>query len=320
LSLYLVGERQTDRETKRRAEAISLARRKELNQGEGDPGERRRESFVQFVRDIANTKSGNTKKSWLSAAKHLRDCFPGGLSFGKVNRRNLEDFRKYLLEKLGQPSSAALYLGHVKAAVNVAVEENILPFDPSRKVKIKSRRRLPVHFTLDELRKLQETSCRNKEVKTAFLFSAFSGLRISDIEGLKWVDVNFVGRYIEFVQKKTGRPERLPLGAQARKLLKEQQRSGDTGGHVFSLPHRSTINDVLKAWARDAGIEKNISYHKARHSFAVLATRFGVDLFVLSRLLGHSSVAITQLYAQVVDEQKKKAVEKLPTLRGKTSR
>jgi len=86
------------------------------------------------------------------------------------------------------------------------------------------------------------------------------------------------------------------------------------GEYVFTLPSRGKLDTMLKLWAGDAGLDKRISFHKARHTFATLAVSAGVDIYTLSKLLGHASGATTQIYAQVGDEHKKKAVEMLPTL------
>jgi integrase len=309
--LYLVGDRLQDRETEKRAEELCLARRKELNAGEGDSAQRRKESFVQYMRDVSNTKTGKTKRSWINAANHLAEAFPNGLTFSQVTRKNLETLKRSLLQNLGQASSAAFYLGVVKTAIRQAVDENILSFDMARPVKIKFHHRLRIYLSLDDLKKLQETPCEDEEVKRAFLFSAFSGLRLSDVENLKWASVHLDGGYLEFTQKKTGSPERLPLAAQAQEILAAQ---GHSGEFVFDLPRRGKLDTMLKLWGKDAGLDKRISFHKARHTFATLAISAGVDIYTLMKLLGHSSVQVTQLYAHLVDEHKQKAVDMMPTL------
>jgi integrase len=316
LNLYLIGNTKVDKRTKDLAEKLRGERSDQLNQGGLDPGKRRRESFIDSVREIGNTKKGTTKASWLVAANYLAAKFQGGLRFTEVNQDNMQAFADYLQQNV-EPSSAYVYFGKIRAAIHKAIGRGILTFDPSREIKIKVQRRLPVHFSLDELNKLVETPCSNEEVKRAFLFSAFSGLRLSDVENLKWSSVHLDEGYIEFTQKKTGSSERLPLSDQAKEILQSATKEGQEA--VFALPKRSSIRDYLHAWGKAAKIEKPLSFHKARHSFAVLAITSGVDLFTLSKLLGHSSVVMTQVYAKVVDEKKVQAVAMLPMLNGKVS-
>jgi site-specific recombinase XerD len=80
------------------------------------------------------------------------------------------------------------------------------------------------------------------------------------------------------------------------------------------LPRQSTIDKQLKAWAKAAEIKKSVSMHKARHTFATLSLASGIDIYTTSKLLGHKNLATTQIYAQVIDEKKKRAVDMLPKI------
>jgi site-specific recombinase XerD len=73
-------------------------------------------------------------------------------------------------------------------------------------------------------------------------------------------------------------------------------------------------NEVLKKWAKAAGINKNLSSHVARNTFATLALTNGVDLYTVSKLLGHRDIAATQIYAKIIDKKKEEAVDMLPPL------
>lgn len=73
-----------------------------------------------------------------------------------------------------------------------------------------------------------------------------------------------------------------------------------------------SANAFLKRWAKHVGINKNITFHCSRHSFATLAINSGVDLYVVSKLLGHTNIQTTQVYAKIVDESKNKAIDLLP--------
>jgi site-specific recombinase XerD len=74
------------------------------------------------------------------------------------------------------------------------------------------------------------------------------------------------------------------------------------------------IDKQLKKWGEDAEVKKPMSMHKARHTFAVLGLSSGIDIYTISKLLGHKNLATTQIYARVVDEKKRKAVDMLPTI------
>ena len=89
-------------------------------------------------------------------------------------------------------------------------------------------------------------------------------------------------------------------------------KNGDT--LVFSLPPEWKVWGHLQLWNERAGIEKHISFHVSRHTFATLALTNGVDLYTVSKLLGHTSIKNTQIYAKIVDQKKKDAVNLIPEI------
>lgn len=86
------------------------------------------------------------------------------------------------------------------------------------------------------------------------------------------------------------------------------------------LPNPSWISKPLKRWIEAAGIKKSISFHCFRHSYATLQLASGTDIYTVSKMLGHTNVKTTQIYAKVVDEKKNKAAQaiKLDTIETKT--
>ena len=115
------------------------------------------------------------------------------------------------------------------------------------------------------------------------------------------------------LQQKTGEPVYIPLSANALQWLPNRGRKGDSA-NVFELPHVSTIEKWLGHWAEEAGVTKHLTYHVSRHTFATLTLAYGADLYTVSKLMGHSNVQTTQIYAKIVDENKRKAVELIPKL------
>ena len=80
------------------------------------------------------------------------------------------------------------------------------------------------------------------------------------------------------------------------------------------MSNQSKLGNVIKPWCKHAGIDKRVSFHTARHTFATLALTQGVDLYTVSKLLGHKTIQATQIYAKIVDEKKKAAMELLPMI------
>ena len=132
---------------------------------------------------------------------------------------------------------------------------------------------------------------KHEEIKHAYLFSCFCGLRISDVKRLKWKDVFMdSGQYrLAVSMKKTQEPIYLPLSSEALKWMPER---GDKTPEdfVFELPSGNEVNRLLKPWAKAAGISKRFSYHTSRHTFATMMLTLGADLYTTSKLLGHADV------------------------------
>lgn len=162
-------------------------------------------------------------------------------------------------------------------------------------------------LTADELRRMADTPCLNDEVKRAFLFACFCGLRVSDITTLQVGDIlpdGHGGSMVHKRQVKTRAIVDVPLSEAAMRYLP------DTTGRkadelLFTLPNVFTINYDVKAWAKAAGIEKRVTFHVARHTFATLMLTVGGDLFTTSKLLGHQDIRTTQIYAEIVDQKKR---------------
>jgi integrase len=173
------------------------------------------------------------------------------------------------------------------------------------------------YLTFDEVKAMVDTPCKNEMIKKAFLFSCFCGLRYSDVKNLTWKKIQEVatGTYqVEITQQKTGETLYLPLSDNALTWLPERLDAKDDDV-VFNLPSSpTTIEKHLGLWAEEAGVKKHVTFHVSRHTNATLMLYFGADIYMVSKLLGHTNVRTTQVYAKIVDESKRKAVNLIPSI------
>lgn len=163
--------------------------------------------------------------------------------------------------------------------------------------------------TLDkeELRRLASTPCSNPWVKRAALFTAFTGLRHSDVMQITWGQFKKTpsGWRLDFDQEKTNVPNYLPISDQTFSLCGEPGKPTD---YVFKkCPEINNTNKIIHKWVAAAGIERRITYHCFRHTFATLLLQQGTDLMTIKSMLGHTRVTTTEIYAHIVDESKNKA-------------
>ena len=213
-------------------------------------------------------------------------------------------------------STANAYFQLFTSALNEAVRQKKIAANPvlylSREDKkpIKAERSNRTFLTIEEVKQLATTDFKNESIKQAFLFACFTGLRISDIRNLTWG--NIVERngsfFVTITMQKTREPLTIKLNKQAAKWLPKKNATKE----VFDLPvYNAIINDNLKRWAKKAGIEKSLCFHMSRHTFATMELTLGADLYVVSKLLGHNDVSVTQIYADIINKKREEAVDLL---------
>lgn len=213
-------------------------------------------------------------------------------------------------ERTISPGCAHHHQAVFNGALNKAVREGLLTANPmkslDRKEKFQPSPEDREFLTIEELRSLMALPCSNEQVKKAFVFSCFTGLRLSDARTLTWRKVYKTpdGKtlYIHVFMQKTQKPNNIPLSQEALNCL---QTKDDLDEPIFTLPASdATINYHVKKLVKAAGIEKKVSFHCSRHTFATMMLTLGVDIYTTSKLLGHANVTTTAIYAKIVDKKK----------------
>ena len=311
------------------ADGIRALRQKEFDNAElyTDDDNRKVEAkqkaetnFILYFEKLAYKRNKNRSESillsWLCVYDYLKKFSGETLLFANLTESWCEDFKEFLLTTKSRKSSEAIlaqnsavtYYSIFKAALKKAFVDGYLTTDLSAKTKgiklLETRREF---LTIEELNKLAETPCNNPTLKKAALFSALTGLRLSDVQKLTWKELVFDGSLykINFTQKKTKGVEYMPISEQAFGICGER---GESNALVFEkLPDSAWISSPLKHWVESAGINKKITFHCFRHTFATLQLSNGTDIYTVSKMLGHKDLKVTQIYAKIVDETKQKA-------------
>lgn len=339
LKMYLVPERTPadkvqNAETLRTANAIRARRIIELQNdvyGFTNSKSKGKIPLCAYIRRQSDKYREKGKRSMfrnLDVLARLVEEYAPKITVAQVDRRYLLGFIEYM-------GKAKSYKGGPLAPVTIenlfsllatllkkAVADDIIQINPLTKLKTDERPQAKQpgreYLTIDEVKRIAEIECtdRRERVRRAFLFSCFCGLRLCDIRRLRWCDIQTVkdGRkQIEITQQKTGEPLYLPLSDNALYWLPEQGAAPDNSP-VFALPVSSCLEVHLSNIAQVAGIKKRVTFHVARHTNATLLLSYGVDIYTVSKLLGHTSVKTTQIYAKVIDENKRRAVDKIPSI------
>lgn len=342
LKMYLVPEltradREKNRETLKLADAVRAKRVVELRNGQFgfQPTTSPSIRFFDYYRAMCEKRLGTESRgnwgNWYSCLHHLKkyekrenitfaDITPEWVQGFKDYLENEavawgHDFRKRIKDKPLARNSKLSYFNKLRACLNQAIEEGVILTNPMRGIDgFKPEEGTRMYLTLDEVRKLAVTECEYPQIKAAFLFSCLTGLRRSDVLRLTWGDVHKQGEFtrIIFRQKKTSGQEYLDISPQAAELMGER---GLPDEHVFTDIHSpSCTNNTLKLWVAKAGINKTITFHCGRHTFATLMLDIGTDIYTVSKLLGHRDLSTTQIYAKVMDKNKQAAVASIPTI------
>lgn len=176
-------------------------------------------------------------------------------------------------------------------------------------------------LTLDEVKTLAITPYEGGEpdIRRAFLFSLYTGIRWCDVRKLKYSNVDFATGVLKFEQSKiAGRSKNsgvvTPLSPMILKLIGPPPTGEALSQTIFTLPSSWSCNYHIGKWVAKAGIPKHITWHCARHSFAVNVLNNGANIKTVQALMGHASIEMTEKYLHVVDELKHKAINSLPEL------
>jgi site-specific recombinase XerD len=212
---------------------------------------------------------------------------------------------------------------YFKRIVLDAMEDGLIRTNPCKGIVVKHDRQQLTKEILspDEIKKLIATRYEeeNREVQRAFVFSLFTGVRWCDVKLMTHGNVDMTTRTLRFNQKKVdGRSAHsavvFPLSDDLVSLIGEPSQPYDPKELIFKIPNYSTCNKHLKRWIRAAGINKWISWHCARHSFAVNVLDKGANIKTVSTLMGHCGISTTEKYLHVLDKQKMEAVDSLGSI------
>jgi len=342
LKLYLVPERtradrEKNRETLKLADAIRAKRVVELRNGQYGFQQQFATAtrFFDYYRSLCEKRLGAESRgnwgNWYSCLHHLKKYEKReNITFAEITSEWVQgfkdylendavawghDFRKRIKDKPLSRNSRVSYFNKLRACINQAYEEHIIALNPLRGIEgFKAEEGTRMYLTIDEVKLLARTECDYPQIKAAFLFSCLTGLRRSDVLRLRWGDVYQQGDFtrIIFKQKKTNGQEYLDITAEAAELMGER---GEPSDYVFTDIHSpSCTNNTIKLWVARAGINKDITFHCARHTFATMMLDLGTDIYTVSKLLGHRELSTTQIYAKVLDKNKQAAVAAIPSI------
>lgn len=339
LHLYLVQNPRTPSERIQNKETLKLAMkiREEREQEflEDKEGYRlKKERQINFLEYFQKYIEEYTKKDIRMLEMALRefkiflDETPQYKKFGKslkpeqLNKDMMVSFTEFLQDRHRGEGAKSTYQ-RFKKVVHYAIEHDVMRTNPCAGVSIKIDDQILRKdvLSLDEIQTLISThyAGENPNIRRAFLLSLYCGLRWCDVKDLTFSNVDYGNKQLRFEQNKTkGHSVNsgvvIPLNEGLLRLIGEPTGSQTKQSLIFPLPSSTMCLKALRRWVARAGIDKHITWHCARHSFAVNILNNGANIKTVASLLGHSGLKHTEKYTRAVDKLKEDAINSLPKL------
>jgi integrase/recombinase XerC len=260
-------------------------------------------SFYDFAEAKANQFTGKfspaTIKNYFDQIHKMKEFSPV-LNFIDITPAFLTKYDIYLKkERANKRNTIIKSLKFVKNIVNKAISENIIKENPIEKHKLGEIKGHRIALTAAELKTLENIYDKGSldkhrhNVLRYFLFGCYCGLRFQDMKRLKFSNIK--NDFITVEMGKTKEIVEIPLISEAKKLI---PLSGFDKQNVFRVLTGQPTNRYLKEIMIIAGINKHISFHCSRHTFATIAKSSGMEYDVISKILGHSDLKTTKIYAK----------------------
>lgn len=269
----------------------------------------------------AQEQKGVKDQKLIHNTVHALTAYNINVAMRDVNRDYIIGLTNFLRNDYRSPRGKKLkdysvinYLGCLRNALNMAVREDVIADNPIMKLSAQDKVKAPEsqreYLTIEEVQKLEETDSPYPHIKQAFLFACYTGLRCSDVRSITWGKIVKDGeKYrLHTVMFKTKRPFYIPLSKKAMQWMPERGDKTDDDLIFENIPVQVNTKLYLQPWLDKAGITKPITFHCSRHTFGTMMLTLGADIYTTSKLMGHTKVEVTQIYAKIINKKKDDAV------------
>lgn len=338
LHLYLIASPRTPIEREENNQTLELAKKVRFERGqellESEEGYRlKKDNKIDFYdyyqkymdnytkKDLKNIRLAFVRFKSFIAETPEYSFYKSNIKVQNINHDMMENFAEYLKEHSVGEGGLTLWK-RFKKVMKYATEHDIFRKNPCDGISIRVDEESLKKDILseDEISALMAAHCKqeNPEIRRAFIFCLYCGLRFCDVKELTFANVDYSNRLLKFDQNKTtGHSSSsnvvIPLNDNILFLIGKKGKDA-TDDLIFHLPSHTMCLKALRNWTKKAGIEKHITWHCARHSFAVNILNNGANIKTVANLLGHSSIRHTEKYTRAIDELKKAAIDSLPEL------
>ena len=340
LSLYLWQAPRTPIERQQNKETLELAKKIRFERGqellESVEGYRLKKSrdinFLDYFQAYIDKYTKKDIRMVEIALKRFVDFLNDTPEYKKYAKRikpeqitkdMVEAFTEYLQGRSVGEGAKSIY-ARFKKVIKYAIEHDAMIKNPCTGITIKvDEQQLKKEvLSQEEIQALIATHYDNENpnIRNAFILCLYCGLRFCDVKDLTFANVDYSNKLLRFEQSKTKGHSAssgvvIPLNDGILKLIGEPTSPDNRDELIFPLPSYEMCLKALGRWVKRAGINKHISWHCARHSFAVNILNNGANIKTVASLLGHSGLKHTEKYTRAIDSLKQDAINSLPELK-----
>ena len=278
---------------------------------------------AEFAKKVGHSRAKGTFQRYITVCKHIREFLPHtykreDIPLKELNLTFINDFEYFLrTEKKCRTNTVWGYMIVLKHIISIARNDGRLPFNPFAGYINSPESVDRGYLTQKEIQTLMDAPMKNtyhELVRDLFVFSVFTGLAYSDVKNLTAdrLQTFFDGNlWIITRRKKTNTESNIRLLDVPKRII-EKYKGLARDGHVFPVPSNGNCNKILKEIGRECGFKVRLTYHVARHTNAttVLLSN-GVPIETVSRLLGHTNIKTTQIYAKITAQKISQDMETL---------
>lgn len=278
---------------------------------------------TEFAKKVGHSRAKGTFNRYQTVCKHIREFLPHiykreDIPLKELNLTFINDFEYFLRTvKKCRTNTVWGYMIVLKHIISIARNDGRLPFNPFAGYINSPESVDRGYLTQQEIQTLMDAPMKNKThelVRDLFLFSVFTGLAYSDVKNLTTDNLQtfFDGNlWIITRRKKTNTESNIRLLEVPRRII-EKYKGLTRDNRVFPVPSNGSCNKILKEIGKQCGFKARLSTHVARHTNATtVLLSHGVPIETVSRLLGHTNIKTTQIYAKITNQKISQDMETL---------
>ena len=222
------------------------------------------------------------------------------------------------LQDTSKGNGAASAFRRFKKMCGKAVKADVLQTNPCDEVKVVSSDETTKEIlSVGEIGRLIQThyTGENPEIRKAFIFSLYTGCRFCDVNEMRYSNIDYQNKTLAFLQQKVKHSSKhskvtMPLLETLLDMVGTPESNGKQRDEkIFNLPSDTMCLKALRSWTKKAGIEKHITWHCARHTFATLLADGAINENTIAEMLGHSSLEMTKKYTRATNKAKQDAMQ-----------